>query len=473
MVLLIAVNSKYIHTMPSLYYLKKYCGGSNISVLNLNINVPLGYMVKKACAYNPDIIGFSCYVFNIEAVKKLADSLKKIYPHAKIVFGGPEASYDESLLGYCDNIIKGEGEEAFKEYIKAPSAFGKIICGKEIDMDSLPDIYGEEYLNLCKDKILYYESSRGCPFKCGYCMSSLTEKVRYKSLGRVFAEIAEIYGQGIKQIKFVDRTFNSSIKRAEEIFLHITENYNGKNINFHFEMAPELFSEKMFAILKNAKKGLIQFEIGVQSFNPQTLIAVNRKADTETVENNIKTLVFMQNIHIHTDLIAGLPLEGYGSFGNSFNRLYRLKPDCIQLGFLKVLKGSPLSAQAEKYGIKYSSFPPYEVLSTDSVTADELCSLKDIEELTEIYYNKGRFKSSMDCLEGLFPSPFEMFESMAKFLSLYGFFDRGISYESQTEYLYKFACSAGAQKDEFLKLLKSDFSGHNNNMNLMAFLKKA
>lgn len=471
MVLLIALNSKYIHTMPSLYYLKKYCSGNDISILNLNVNMEIDYMIKKACGYSPDIIGYSCYIFNIETVKKLADCLKKIFPNAKTVFGGPEAGYDKTLLDIADNIVIGEGEEAFKNYLKSPQNSDKIIYGNSIAMDNLPDIYDELYLNECKDKILYYESSRGCPFKCSYCMSSLSKKVIYKSLDKVLNDIKKIYESGIKQIKFVDRTFNSSIERAEFFFEHIIKNYNGKGINFHFEMAPDYFSEKMFSLLKGAEKGLIQFEIGVQTFNEDALKAINRAADTADTENNIKRLTAIKNIHIHTDLIAGLPLENYDSFKNSFNRLYNLKPDYIQLGFLKILKGSPLSLETEKYGIKYTAFPPYEILCSNDISAIELSRLKDIEELLQNYYNSKRYTKSIEYIEQFFNNPFEIYETMYNYLKKTAYFDKGITYNDRIDFLYKFAISKGADKNKIFDLLKSDFMVCNNNMNLCSFFK--
>ena len=441
--LIIALNSKYIHSSLAAWYLKASCGTEcgMVNVAERTVNENIDAVLSSIYLQKPDVAAFSCYIWNIEYVMKLAPSLKKLLPGLIIVLGGPEGSYDAAEIlkehGWVDYVLAGEGEKTFPLLLKyldgrgstpgeipfaegfAFRTRGGIRSGRPSVIEKLDDIpspYTEEMLKSLKNKIAYFETSRGCPFCCSYCLSSASAGVRYFSMERVFADLDKLVLSGVKQIKFVDRTFNFNRKRAREIIDHILIKYGDSGCNFHFEVGADLFDDELIRGLGDAPKGLFQLEAGMQSANPEVLASVCRKTNLAKLLSNLNKLRAKENIHIHADLIAGLPKEDYASFGKSFDILYNARPHQIQLGFLKFLKGTVLRSIAEKEGFKYSSFAPYEILLGKWMRYDELIVLKGIAELVERYYNSGRFSFSLDhIIHEHFRSPFHFFESFYRF----------------------------------------------------------
>ncbi len=494
-----ALNSKFIHLSLAPWYLKVTCGNEcgEVKVREFTINEKINNILSTLLFDHADVYAFSCYIWNIEYVLKLASDIKKVKPCAKIILGGPEVSYDAKEIikkySYIDYIISGEGETAFKQLLTAINQNNNTImktisgltykdedksvsncCKLERLPDSIPSPYIKEMLENMENRIVYFESSRGCPFSCSYCLSSTCEGVRYFSLERVKSELLKLIKNGVHQIKFVDRTFNCNKKRAIEIFKFIIEHQND-NINFHFEVAADLFDEEMFAILQDAPAGLIQFEIGIQSTNEDTLMAVNRKTDIKKVLNNIKRLQKPGNIHIHVDLIAGLPLETYKIFQKSFNDAYLLCAHNLQLGFLKLLKGSGIRENKEQFGYIYRDYPPYEILSNNFISFYELTKLNDIEEVLDRYYNSGRFVQSLKFITSkIFSNPFEFYYEFSKYYRIEGYFDKPASSQSLYDILLAFLkTKVDMTHYELLnELMKFDYLRTNNTRSLPKNLKR-
>lgn len=440
-VLLLALNAKYIHTSLALRYIKSYCKDyeSHITILETTINNNETEMIKAIYKEKPDIIGISCYIWNMSFVKTLIPTLRKLLPHTTLVLGGPEVSYEGDHLFEAldiDLVMEGEGEETWKQYLDyriqgkgSLQDINGIIYKKEnviiknaprqpLDLKHLPFVY--DSLEGLEHKIIYYEASRGCPFNCQYCLSSTHKGVRFVPLERVKMHLTYFLEQRVKQVKFVDRTFNTKKAYAMAIWEHIIANDNGST-NFHFEIAAELIDDDMLELLKGARNGLIQFEIGVQSTNMKVLEAISRKMPYEDIKEITRKIKALGNIHQHLDLIAGLPYEDYASFRNSFNDVIALRPEQFQLGFLKLLKGSGLRKSAETYGLIYKDEPPYEILYTKEMNFDEMLKLHSIEELLERYYNSGRFHNSLEYLFTCFKSPFDFFEALMVFWEEQGY----------------------------------------------------
>lgn len=507
---IVALNSKYIHSSLAPWYLKNICKDlrGNIKVLEYTINDDMEGILSRIFAEKPGVIAFSCYIWNIVEVLKLSSNLKKVLPSALMILGGPEVSFEpEKIMSknpFIDYIICGEGEFSFKELlitiettinekekIKKFEEVKKIeeiegLCfkkGGEIiykggyclteNLDLLPSPYSNDMLKKLDNKIVYYESSRGCPFSCSYCLSSTFLGVRYFSLDRVKKDITCLLDAKVKQIKFVDRTFNCNKKRAKEIIKFVIE--NGKNTNFHFEAAGDLFDEEMLEILSKAKKGLIQFEIGVQSTNERTLMEVGRKTDIENIFKNVKKLISYGNIHIHLDLIAGLPNEDLKSAMESFNRVYELRPHQLQLGFLKILKGTKIRDNAKKYGYCFREYPPYEVLFNNYISFDEIIELKGIEHILDKYYNSKRFINSLNYLiEKKFDSAFDFFKEFYLYNLKAGYLDRALPARSLYTILYEFIKTILHESEHSVMqdLLKFDYLSTNSSGNLPEGIKK-
>lgn len=490
--IIIAVNSKYIHSSLAPWYLKAACKSNcgTIKVMEFTINDNPDSVLSRIYAEGCDIAAFSCYIWNINFILKVAENLKKILPNIKIVLGGPEVSYDPQqvleLHPFVDFVIFGEGESAFNELLGFLNGVGKelydikglsyredgrITVSKifplEQDLDSIPSPYNNEMLSCIGNRIVYFESSRGCPFSCSYCISSTFEGVRYFSLDRVKKDLRFLMAAGVKLVKFVDRTFNCNKDRAKSIFEFIIN--NARNTVFHFEAAADLFDEETIEILSRAPKGLIQFEIGIQSTNEVTLEAVKRKTNIKKVLYYVKRLMELGNIHIHVDLIAGLPFEDYSSFRKSFNDVYNLFPHQLQLGFLKMLKGSAIRNESLKYGYKFREYPPYEILGNEFLSYEDIVKLKRIEEVLERYYNSARFERSLKyIINGFFDSPFEFFEEFSLFYLKEGCFERSISSRELYTILLKFIAESNRKVDLTLlnELLKFDFLISDNTNNL-------
>ena len=449
--LIVALNSKYIHSSLAPWYLKAACDGARgeIKVAEFTINENIEAVLSAIYFEKPDVAAFSCYIWNIGHVLRLAENLKKILPEVIILCGGPEVSYDpaELLAAYnsVDYVISGEGETVFCRLLesidsKTPDKLPKMrgvsyrdgsgavkssLPAEPPDLGGLPSPYTPEMLAAVKGKIAYFESSRGCPFSCAYCLSSVTGGVRYFPIERVKNDLVRLANAGVRQVKFVDRTFNCHPGRAKEIFRFIIDSYGKqeqwRDINFHFEAAADIFDAEMLEILSKAPSGLIQLEIGIQSANGRTLEAVGRKTDMEKAFGNIRALLRPGNIHIHLDLIAGLPYEDLDSFKTSFNKVLGLKPHNLQLGFLKLLKGSPLRRDAGLHGYNFRSYAPYELLSGNYMSFEDLALLKGIEELVDRYWNTGRFAETMEVITSCFSSPFDFFAGFLEFIRSRGY----------------------------------------------------
>lgn len=442
-VLLVAVNAKYIHSNLAVYSLKEYAEkyGKNeheIKIKDYTINQYTEEIVADIYEEQADIIGFSCYIWNIQQVMEVINDLKSVCPKKDIWVGGPEVSFN-AVQVLSDNVnvdyvMCGEGEEILKQFLDNYHE-GKLqrkdINGlvyredgqikvnpmmKPVDISDIPFVYRD--MKDFENKIIYYETSRGCPFSCSYCLSSIDKKIRFRNLDLVKEELRFFIDNKTSQVKFVDRTFNCNPKHAMEIWRYIKENDNGIT-NFHFEIAADLMTEEELELISDMRPGLIQLEIGVQSVNEETLQAIHRKTDIGKIESITGRIRQNKNIHQHLDLIAGLPYEDYSSFKNSFNTVYAMKPDQLQLGFLKVLNGAGISEEAKEYGIVCSSRPPYEVLKTKWLTFDEILRLKEIETVVEIYYNSLQFSETIRKLEEFFKSPFDMYERLGRYYKKY------------------------------------------------------
>ncbi len=459
-ILLVGINAKYIHSNLAIRSLRNYASPykESISLAEYTINQYTNDILTDIYKQKPDFIGFSCYIWNFEMIKKLGREMKKVLPHTSLWLGGPEVSYDPLEVmeeqPWIDGIMCGEGEETFLElmyyYIGGRGVLQDIrgICyreedgskkltfpRKEMDMDAIPFPYEE--LESLENKIIYYESGRGCPYSCSYCLSSENKKVRFRDLTRVKEELSFFLKHKVPQVKFVDRTFNCNHHHAMEIWRFLKENDNGET-NFHFEIAGELLKEEELALLNTLREGLVQLEIGVQSANEVTLDAIRRKMSLDRIREVVERIQKGKNIHIHLDLIAGLPYEDYSSFKASFNEVYSMKPDQLQLGFLKVLKGSYLYREKEKWGIVYQEEPPYEVLYTDWISFDEILLLKQVESMTEIYYNSGQFEYSLTYLMHFFETPFDFFMELGNFYEQKGLFSLNSSRMGRYEALLEF-----------------------------------
>ena len=474
-ILLAACNAKYIHSNLAVYNLKS-CSGEyspNVVIKEYTINQIQDDILKDIYLEQPDVICFSCYIWNISFVKELVPDLKKILPHVDFWAGGPEVSYDAveflkknpAFFG----VMVGEGEETFHElagyYIERKPENLKEIRGVAFhDETKVPDIVHTgwrelmdlskvpfAYSNLTefKNRIIYYESSRGCPFSCSYCLSSIDKKLRFRDIELVKKELQFFIDNKVPQVKFVDRTFNCKHDHAMAIWRYITEHDNGIT-NFHFEISADLLREEELALMKTMRPGLIQLEIGVQSTNPQTIKAIRRTMDFEKLKGIVEQIHGFGNIYQHLDLIAGLPYEGYESFHKSFCDVYALRPEQFQLGFLKVLKGSHMMEMTGEYQILYKDREPYEVLSTAWLTYGEILGLKMVESMVEVYYNSGQFKHTLVFLEQYFEDPFRMYEALGRFYEKKGYSEISHSRMRRYEILMEFA---GEQKEIPLEVL--------------------
>lgn len=449
-ILLTAINAKYIHSNPAVYSLRAYAcryGGSRyeeeIRIAEYTINQPVDEILMDIYERRPDILCISCYLWNISYVEQLIREIPKVLPETKIWLGGPEVSYNarEMLDGYpgLAGVMCGEGEQIFLELLETYAAGNepeKILTAREaLDLSTIPFIY--EHIEDFDNRIVYYESSRGCPFSCSYCLSSIDKCLRFRDPDLVRRELQFFIDHEVPQVKFVDRTFNCRHDHAMAVWSYIKEHDRGIT-NFHFEVAADLLNDEEIALIRSMRPGLIQLEIGVQSTNPDTVREIRRRMDLVKVEKNVAAVREARNVHQHLDLIAGLPYEDYDSFARSFDRVYAMKPDQLQLGFLKVLKGSLMHEKTEEYGLVYQDRPPYEVLSTKWLSYSDVIRLKKIEEMVEVYYNSGQFRNTMEQLERAYDSSFEMYGALADYYEKNGLFRISHSRIARYEILYHF-----------------------------------
>ena len=444
-ILLVACNAKYIHSNLAVYDLQAYASdyADHIVLKEYTINQQKDDIMRDIYLEHPDVVCVSCYIWNLSFVKELMADLIKILPGADFWAGGPEVSYDaEKFLtenSEFKGVMVGEGEETFKElagyYVeKNPQDLKDMtgICYRDgdqiihngwrqiMDLSSIPFIYKD--LSEFKNRIIYYESSRGCPFSCSYCLSSIDKKLRFRDTETVKKELQFFIDNKVPQVKFVDRTFNCKHDHAMAIWKYINEHDNGVT-NFHFEISADLLREEELQEMSTMRPGLIQLEIGVQSTNPDTIKAIHRTMDFEKLKGIVDRIHSFGNIHQHLDLIAGLPYEDYDSFRHSFNDVYALKPQQLQLGFLKVLKGSHMMEMCREYGIVYKTQEPYEVLSTKWLDYDHVLKLKTVENMVEVYYNSGQFQNTLEYLEKFFPDAFSIYERLGSFYMEKGYGD--------------------------------------------------
>lgn len=493
--LLAALNAKYIHSNPALYSLRAYAGEHNaelaqdVEIAEYTINQPLEEILADIYERKPDAAAFSCYIWNWKMISELIRELHQIMPELPIWLGGPEVSFDaEQLLEeypFLTGIMVGEGEATFSEllgfYEKKNSGrysqqFQMQIAAfwpgavSQAGLDSIKGIVFRDpvskkivrtepreltvidsqpffYQNMegFENRIVYYESSRGCPFRCSYCLSSIDKKVRLRDMELVKKELQFFLDKKVPQVKFIDRTFNCNHRHAQEIWRYIQKHDNGVT-NFHFEISADMLNGEELAILGKMRPGLVQLEIGVQSTNPKTLKEVRRFADLDKLRHAVVRIHAEHNIHVHLDLIAGLPYEDMDSFVRSFNDVYAMRPEQLQLGFLKVLKGSYMEEMASEYGLVYRKCPPYEVLYTKWLSYDDVIRLKKVEEMVELYYNSGQFTHILPVLVRRFGSAFEMYDRLALFYQEKGYFVNSPARSRRYEVLLEFAEKEDAER---------------------------
>ena len=459
-ILLAACNAKYIHSNLAVYDLKAYSSDYDEHVIlrEYTINQPKDEILKDIYSSGADVVCFSCYIWNISFVRELIRDLVKILPKTAFWAGGPEVSYDAEKflteMPEMTGVMVGEGEKTFHDllefYIDGKDSLEEISgiayrTGDKIihngwrelmDLSAIPFVY--EHLEKFENRIIYYESSRGCPFSCSYCLSSIDKKLRFRDLELVKKELQIFLDHRVPQVKFVDRTFNCKHEHAMTIWKYILEHDNGVT-NFHFEISADLLREEEMELMSQMRPGLIQLEIGVQSTNPETIRAIHRHMDLKKLEHCVNRVHSFRNIHQHLDLIAGLPYEDYDTFHQSFNDVYQMKPDQLQLGFLKVLKGSLMQKEAEVYGIVYKEKEPYEVLSTNWLTYGEVLKLKMVESMVEVYYNSGQFWHTLEYLVPFEKDAFTFYEKLGSFYEKKGYSEISHSrmrrYEILLEYL--------------------------------------
>ena len=459
-ILLAACNAKYIHSNLAVYDLKAYSSDYDKEVFlrEYTINQPKDEILKDIYGSGADVVCFSCYIWNISFVRELIRDLAKILPETAFWAGGPEVSYDAEKflteMPEVTGVLVGEGEKTFHDlleyYIDGKGSLGEIRGiayrdGEEIrhngwrelmNLSEIPFVY--QHLEEFENRIIYYESSRGCPFSCSYCLSSIDKKLRFRDLELVKKELQFFLDHKVPQVKFVDRTFNCKQEHAMAIWKYILEHDNGVT-NFHFEVSADLLRDEEMDLMAKMRPGLIQLEIGVQSTNQETIRAIHRHMDLDKLERCVDRVHSFRNIHQHLDLIAGLPYEDYDTFHRSFNDVYQMKPDQLQLGFLKVLKGSLMQEEAEKYGIVHKEKEPYEVLSTKWLPYGDVLKLKAVESMVEVYYNSGQFQHTLEYLLPLAKDAFTFYESLGAFYEKKGYSEISHSrmrrYEILLEYL--------------------------------------
>ena len=422
-ILLVAINAKYIHSNPAVYSLKSCAGEyeSCVDIAEFTINQQSSLILREIYKRHPDVIAFSCYIWNYSLIDSIIFDLHKILPYTDVWAGGPEVSYNAPEMirkWQLRGVMTGPGEGIFRHLVFSyvqnisddlpPVLDGNRTC--RLSLNEIPFWYKD--LMDFENRIIYYESSRGCPFSCSYCISSIDKTMDFRSVDRVFEELDFFLEHKVPQVKFIDRTFNCNKDHALPIFRHILEHDNGIT-NFHFEIAADLLDENYFELLEKFRPGAVQLEIGVQSTYEKTIDEINRRMDFDKVAAAVERIVEPDNIHVHLDLIAGLPYEDLAIFQKSFNDVYALCPEQLQLGFLKVLKGSDMEKHAADYELVYTELPPYEVLSTKWLSYEDVCHLKQIEEVLEMYYNSGQFHNSLEYLCSYFDTPYDMYNHIA------------------------------------------------------------
>lgn len=496
-VLLVGIGAKYIHSNLALNYLAKFADNEkhyDIQIANFTINQQSDEIYGAILLHQPAVLCFSCYIWNITLIETLVPALALALPETKIFLGGPEVSFDPQAvlarLPQVAGIMCGEGELIFQALLAALAAgsdYGHVpgLTYRDavgvikdnpppppLDLARLPFPYDDDLADTA-NRIIYYESSRGCPYACAYCLSSVEKGVRLAPLDKVCHELQQFLDAFVPQVKFVDRTFNCNRNHTMGIWRYLADHDNGVT-NFHFELTADLLDEAQIQFLSQVRPGLFQFEIGIQSTNPDTISAVNRWVNFARIVPLVRQIKQAGNIHQHLDLIAGLPLEDYDSFANSFNDVYALAPEQLQLGFLKVLKGSPIAAAKDTYGIIHWPSAPYEVIATDALTAQELLRLKDVEDVLERYYNSGKFLQTLALLVPLVASPFVFYEGLGDYFRQKGHFATSLSRIGLCEALQGYGATLpGYDGAAFARHLAYDLYRHELPRKVPAFLRGA
>lgn len=489
-VLLTALNSQYVHSNLAVRYLKAFTKDMpyESKIREFTINEREEIILKEIMMEKPDVVAFSVYIWNVSMVCDLSYLIKQINPNIEIIYGGPEVSYDsrEYLKNEnCDYVIEGEGEETYRDFILYKLgkmnikdinglhyiSDGKVISNPKRALMNMEDIvfpYEEnEDLN---NKIVYYESSRGCPFNCKYCLSSTIHGVRFLNIERVKKELQYFIDKKVKLVKFVDRTFNCNHKHTMAIWKYLIE--SDTETKFHFEISADILKESEIELLKKAPKGRFQFEVGVQTTNNEVLRKINRHVNFEDIEQKVTELESVKNIAQHLDLIAGLPDEDINSFINSFNDVHKIRPDEIQLGFLKLLKGSSMRDEADKYGMKFNRNPPYEILTTSKISYFELQRLKKVEAIVDKYYNSKKFNNILEFFYLKFNTPFEFYDSLGDFFEKKNYFNRNIGNSEYYKVFLDFNMEIlKGDEDYLVDIIKYDYLCFNKKRGMPEFLK--
>lgn len=458
-VLLTAINAKYIHSNLAVYSLRAYAGkyAQQTEIAEYTINQSMDDILSDIYKKRPDVLCLSCYLWNILYVEQLITEISKVLPGTQIWLGGPEVSYNAVSVmkqyPQVTGVMCGEGEETFLELMEHWMGEGKdlsmirgIVYRKEenciqnevrpvMDLSKVPFVY--DHIEDFQNKIIYYESSRGCPFSCSYCLSSIDKCLRFRDLELVKKELQFFIDHEVPQVKFVDRTFNCKHSHSMAIWTYLKEHDRGKT-NFHFEVAADLLNEEELNLIASLRPGLIQLEIGIQSTNPETITEIRRKMNFEEVKRIVKRIQKTGNVHQHLDLIAGLPYENYERFAQSFRDVYALHPEQLQLGFLKVLKGSYMHEKTRDYELLYQDRPPFEVLSTRWLSYDDVIRLKGVEEMVEVYYNSGQFVNTLRLLEEEFTDTFVLYENLSRYYEENGLHMMNHSRITRYEVLFAF-----------------------------------
>lgn len=480
-IFLTAINAKYIHSNLAVYSLKAYTGKYEkyVAIGEYTINNRVDDILEQIYKEKPDVLCFSCYIWNMDYVEELIQEYKKLCPDVPVWVGGPEVSYEVDTFlkehPQVTGVMIGEGERTFREfceyYVDRKRELSSIrgiayrdaqtgetvytLPQEPLAMGTIPFCYDK--VENFENRIIYYESSRGCPFRCSYCLSSIEKKLRFRDIELVKKELAFFIEKRVPQVKFVDRTFNCNHEHAMAIWQFVKEHDNGIT-NFHFEIAADLLREDELALINTMRPGLIQLEIGVQSTNDATIREIHRTMDLGLLKQIVKRIQSGGNVHEHLDLIAGLPFEDYETFSRSFDEIYALKPNQLQLGFLKVLKGSYMYEHAKEYGLVYHTKTPYEVMQTNWLSFDDVLKIKQVEEMLEVYYNSGQYEVTMKMMEPLFESAFFLFQEMGEFYERKGYFGMSHSRLRRAEIFLEFMQEKFTGQEEILALIEESLT---------------
>jgi radical SAM superfamily enzyme YgiQ (UPF0313 family) len=489
-VLITAIDSKFIHSNLAVRYLKSFTRDMDYEakIKEFTINDREGRILEEIIQEKPDIVAFSTYIWNVELISRVANLIKRVNPNIEILYGGPEVSFDSrSFLqnNIGEYVIEGEGEKTYRDFISYKLGEMKLENVKGLHYKMNDMVYSNEKRPLMSmdeivfpyeedenldNKIVYYEASRGCPFNCKYCLSSTSHGVRFLDIDRVLNDLIYFINKKVRLVKFVDRTFNCNPKFAMAIWDFLIK--QDTNTQFHFEISADILTNEEIKLLSKAPKGRFRFEVGVQTTNDDVLRNINRFVNFSDIKEKVVELESLKNIDQHLDLIAGLPGEDYDSFRKSFNEVYEIKPEEIQLGFLKLLKGSSMREDAHKYGMEYSPYPPYEILKTDKISYEELLKLKKIEEMVDKYYNSSKFNYIIKYFEGKFDSPFDFYYSLGMFFEKQGYFNKNIGNTEYYKVFLDFNEVVLKDNNEYLKeIVRFNYLIYNKKRGLPDFLR--